>query len=1246
MKKLNLLSTLIPILAAAGVLDAQSVTVSPTSLTFSAVSGGTAQTQSVTVSPTGAYFALSNQTWLKVCTGASCTGQNSTQFNSALTVIADPTGLSVGPYSGSIAIDDTTLHTVATIPVTFTIASIGVNPSSVAFTYQINSNPPASQTLTLTSAANTAYSVSLSGTDCAWLQQPANGTSPGTMTVAVNTSALPSSAGTHTCNIQIAPQSGPAISVPVTLTVSAAPTISAMPSPVNLFYQTNSSSSTNSGSQVLTLTNPGALPLQFGISVLTSGNSFLQITPSTQGTIPANGTTQVTVAYTPSSGLPASSTPYTATLAIFATGAANNPLAVPVSLTISSSPLLNISTAPVKFTYQVGGAIPNAQTITATTTNAEASATTGQMTLFLSATYANGGAWFTVPQSAQTGTPFSISLNSSVVAALSPGTYTGTISVIGFGSANAPDSAHALQIPVSLNVSNDPVIVASFANCSTSANNGCPMNFPVETGQNNPASQQVTITSSTGAAFTAVTASGSMTSATGCTSNWLTVSPISAGTGNSSVFTVAVNPAGVSNNTTCTGSVTVNATAASGNPSPNSPLQLTVKLYVNNAAMLLVSPISLSFTAAANSGLSSAQVLNVTSTDSSSAGQITFSASSSASWLIVDNFSHVTPYGIAVEVYPALANLAPGTYNAQITLNATGVLDSGIVVPVTLQVTGTNMTVTPKSLTFNQTLGSAIPPAQTITVATDSTPIIFTATATLNNGSGWLAVTQPSGPATSGSPASVQVSVNGSSLAPGAYTGSVTITASAASGVNAPSSVSIPVTFNVAPGTISATPASLSFTEVQGSNTQSLPVAVSSAPGALNFTVTTNTGIGGNWLSVSPNSGTTPQSVQVTASDAGLQPGTYNGSVTITSTGATGSPIAIPVSLTVLQAQTFTVSPATVNFSYTLGTAAPQPQQVSLTSSGGAADFTAATSGANWLSIIPTTGRTPTNLSLGVNPAGLAAGTYTATVNITSPSSTASPAASITVNLTVVAVPTPVVTAIENAASAVVGAISPGENIVLYGTGIGPATLTMGTVSNNKLSTNVAQTQIYFDGIPAPIYYASSGQTSVFVPYGIAGRTSTQIVISFQGVQSTSITQTVANAVPGVYTANASGSGPAVAWNYDVGGNYTGINSASNPVVRGGVVSLYVTGEGVTNAPAGLDGTLVNNLYKPLATVTATVAGQPATVQYAGSAPGSFYGVMQVNLQIPANAPTGAAVPIVVNVGGVNSQQNVTIAIQ
>ncbi len=1252
LRQLKSILILIPILAAAGALDAQTVTVNPSSLTFSAVAGGAAQSQTVSVSPSGTYFAVSNQPWLKVCTGASCTGANSVQISNSLTVIADPTGQSVGSYSGSISIIDSSVHQVGNIPVSFTVASIGVNPSSVSFTYQIGTSPsPVSQQLTLTSAASTTYTVSLSGTDCTWLQQPANGTSPGTMTVALNTAALPSAAGTHTCTIQIAPPSGPPVPVAVTLTVAAAPTVTAAPPSVGLFYQLGSSSSTNSGSQVLTLTNPGAVALPFQIQALypATAANFLAITPSAQGTIPANGSTQVTVAYTPASNLAASATPYTATLLVFASGAANNPLQIPVSLTISSSPLLNISTAPVKFTYELNGPIPNAQTITATTTNAEANAPSSQqMTLFLTPAYTSGGAWFTVPPSAVTGTPFSISLNPSVVAGLSTGTYTGTISVIGNGSQNAPDAAHAIQIPVSLTVSNDPLIVASFANCSMSANNGCPMNFPYQTGQNNPVSQQVTIASSTGAAFSSVTAAGAMTAATGCTSNWLTVSPVSAGASNTSVFTVAVSPAGIPNGTVCTGTVTVNATAASGNASPNSPLQFTVKLFVNNSAMLVVNPISLSFNAAANSGLSTAQALTVTSTDASANGTISFTAASSAPWLVVNNFPQNTPNSLPVEVYPALANLAPGTYTAQITLTATGALDSGIVVPVTLQVTGTNMTVTPKSLTFNQTLGAAIPAAQAITVATDSTPITFTATATMTNGTGWLAVTQPAGPATNGSPATVQVSVNGSSLAAGTYTGFVTIAASAASGVNAPSTVSVPVTFVVAPGTLGVSPASLTFTATQGGAAQTKPISVSGTPSALNFTVAVSTGVGGNWLSVDTSSGTTPGTVNVKADPTGLQPGTYTGTVTVTSAGATGSPQTVNVTLNVVQAQTFTATPSTLDFNYVIGTQTTlQAKTVALTSSGGTANFTATvSSSATWLVVSPTSGTTPATLTVSIQPAGLAAGNYTGTINITSPSSATTTAATITVNLTVAAVPTPVITAIQNAASAIAGPVVPGENIVLYGTGIGPATLTMGTVTNNKLATTAGQTQVLFDGVPAPIYYASATQTSVFVPYGIAGRTSTQIVISYQGVTSAPISQTIAAVGPGVYTANASGSGPAVAWDYDLSGKYAGINSASNPAVKGGVVSLYVTGEGVTNAPAGIDGMLVTNIYNPVAPVTATVGGVPATVQFAGSAPGSIYGVMQVNVQIPATAPSGAAVPVVINVGGTNSQQNVTLSIQ
>ena len=65
--------------------------------------------------------------------------------------------------------------------------------------------------------------------------------------------------------------------------------------------------------------------------------------------------------------------------------------------------------------------------------------------------------------------------------------------------------------------------------------------------------------------------------------------------------------------------------------------------------------------------------------------------------------------------------------------------------------------------------------------------------------------------------------------------------------------------------------------------------------------------------------------------------------------------------------------------------------------------------------------------------------------------------------------------------------------------------------------------------------------------------------------------------------------------------------------------------------------------------VTATVGGVPATVEYYGSAPGIIYGVMQVNIRIPANAPSGPNVPIVIMVGNTPTQggaSQVTVAVQ
>jgi len=65
----------------------------------------------------------------------------------------------------------------------------------------------------------------------------------------------------------------------------------------------------------------------------------------------------------------------------------------------------------------------------------------------------------------------------------------------------------------------------------------------------------------------------------------------------------------------------------------------------------------------------------------------------------------------------------------------------------------------------------------------------------------------------------------------------------------------------------------------------------------------------------------------------------------------------------------------------------------------------------------------------------------------------------------------------------------------------------------------------------------------------------------------------------------------------------------------------------------------------PLESVTATIGGKPAYVQYAGGASGLVAGVMQVNLQIPAGIAAGNSVPVSVQVGTATTPAGVTIAV-
>ena len=78
---------------------------------------------------------------------------------------------------------------------------------------------------------------------------------------------------------------------------------------------------------------------------------------------------------------------------------------------------------------------------------------------------------------------------------------------------------------------------------------------------------------------------------------------------------------------------------------------------------------------------------------------------------------------------------------------------------------------------------------------------------------------------------------------------------------------------------------------------------------------------------------------------------------------------------------TLTPSPASLQFAYQIGAAAPANQSVGLSTSGGAAAYSAS-SNASWLTVSLPNGQAPATLSVSVNPAGLAAGQYNGAITV------------------------------------------------------------------------------------------------------------------------------------------------------------------------------------------------------------------------------------------------------------------------
>ncbi len=216
--------------------------------------------------------------------------------------------------------------------------------------------------------------------------------------------------------------------------------------------------------------------------------------------------------------------------------------------------------------------------------------------------------------------------------------------------------------------------------------------------------------------------------------------------------------------------------------------------------------------------------------------------------------------------------------------------------------------------------------------------------------------------------------------------------------------------------------------------------------------------------------------------------------------------------------------------------------------------------------------------------------------------------------------PAPRFFGIANAAGGPPGAVvAPGEVVSLYGAELGPAAGVSAQADGGKLPTALAGTQVLFDGVAAPLLYVSRNQINAVAPFGLTAGKPAAIRVKTAASTSADFSATVVSAHPGVFK---NGGGFAAAINQD--GSQ---NSESKPARPGSIVSIWATGAGQV-FPAPTDGeiaTAAQNYY----CCSISSGGELLQTEYAGAAPGTAAGVVQINFRVPdVPAAEGLAAPV------------------
>jgi len=277
-----------------------------------------------------------------------------------------------------------------------------------------------------------------------------------------------------------------------------------------------------------------------------------------------------------------------------------------------------------------------------------------------------------------------------------------------------------------------------------------------------------------------------------------------------------------------------------------------------------------------------------------------------------------------------------------------------------------------------------------------------------------------------------------------------------------------------------------------------------------------------------------------------------------------------------------------------------------------------------------------------------AAGTWTLAIqnNVTTANSGVFNGVTLSIAGTIPSTPTISANAIFNPLTLQVGPIAPGEILTVVGSNIGPATAASAPAGN--FPTTLGGTQLMInDTLPAPLFFSSTNLVGAVLPYSAGGSGAViggtvKLTIIYNGVSSNSVTTGIALASPGLFAVTLTDTNRTSVKAINPDGT---LNSSSNPVAAGSIVTLYAGGLGpVTPSFTAGQAAPSSPLYTTTAQTFVSFGGQSGDVLFSGLAPGTT-GVYQVNARIPSTVPSGSQPVLLWNSAG-TSQNGLQIYIK